>query len=277
MQADDFTNDSFKVNLKLATSYYPSISEVCRKLSLNRQQFMKYLSGASFPSRYNLRRICDFFGFDEYEFLMPPDQFAKILELRPSKTPNELEGLPGLTELLKEAQRGRSMLTKMHGYYYEYFLSYSTPHHIIRSLTYIYPWKDYTLYKRKEWLKHPGQEGQPDVYKYAGVMTVSGGRLHMFDHESITGSELTQKILFMNYRNRISMLTGLSLGVSGGDAHEPSASRVVMEFIGRTTHLRRVIQACGIYPLDSPEIPDLIRDHLTLGGTIDAPLRGATL
>jgi len=47
MHSDDFTTENFKANLKLATSYYPSVSEVCRKLGINRQQFMKetYWSG----------------------------------------------------------------------------------------------------------------------------------------------------------------------------------------------------------------------------------------
>ncbi|MFW3615554.1 XRE family transcriptional regulator [Billgrantia antri] len=277
MNFGDFTTENFKANLKLATSYYPSVSEVCRKLRINRQQFMKYMAGTSFPSRYNLRRICDFFGFDEYEFLMPHDQFSTIIRLRPAHTGNEIVLPPGMSELLKEAQRSRGMLTKMHGYYYEYYLSYSTPRHILRAFTYIYDWKDYTLYKRMEWLKQPHQKGRPDVYKYAGIVTISGGRIHMFDQESITGSELTQKILYLNYRNRITMLTGLALGVSGGDAHEPSASRVVMEYIGRTGNLRQAISACGIFPLDSPNIPTLIREHLTDGGQVDEPLRATTI
>jgi transcriptional regulator with XRE-family HTH domain len=67
----DFTTTNFTANLKRVASYYPSISEMCRKLEINRHQFMKYLSGASFPSRYTMRRICDFFGVDEYEILLP--------------------------------------------------------------------------------------------------------------------------------------------------------------------------------------------------------------
>ena len=61
----DFTAESFIANLKLRSSFYPSIWEVCRKIGINRQQFMKYLSGAAFPSCYTLRRICDLFGVDE--------------------------------------------------------------------------------------------------------------------------------------------------------------------------------------------------------------------
>jgi hypothetical protein len=275
VKADDFTTGNFTANLKLAASYYPSVSQMCRKLGINRQQFMKYLAGTSFPSRHNLRRICDFFGFDEYEVLMPHDQFRNIVRLRPAREGEDLSMPPGLANLLAQAQRHRGVLTKSHGYYYEYYLSFSTPRHILRSLIFIYPWKDYTLYKRLERLRRPDSAGPPDVYKYAGLVTIAGDRMHMLDQETITGSELTQTVLYLNYRNRISVLTGLTVGVSGGDAHEPSASRVVMEYIGRSVNLRQAIAECRLYAEESPDIPAQIRDHLTAGGRISGPLRAA--
>jgi len=105
VETDDFTLGNFSANLKLAASYYPSISEMCRKLGINRQQFMKYLVGTSFPTRHNLRRICDFFGFDEYEVLMPQDQFRKILRLLPSRDGVKVAMPPGVAGLLAQAQQ----------------------------------------------------------------------------------------------------------------------------------------------------------------------------
>jgi transcriptional regulator with XRE-family HTH domain len=49
---------NFVRNLKLMCSYAPSISEACRSMGINRQQFTKYLNGTSRPSARNLRRIC---------------------------------------------------------------------------------------------------------------------------------------------------------------------------------------------------------------------------
>ncbi len=51
----DFTVANFVANLKFVCSYHSSISDICRKLPINRQQFMKYISGSSFPSRFSLR------------------------------------------------------------------------------------------------------------------------------------------------------------------------------------------------------------------------------
>lgn len=276
MTRGDFTTDNFTANLKLAVSYYPSVSEMCRKLGINRQQFMKYLAGTSFPSRHNLRRICDFFGIDEYEALMPHDQFRNIVRLRPNQGSDELDIPPILSSILSKSKRSHDKLTKTHGYYYKYYLSFSKPGHIIRSLTYVYPWKKHTLYKTLERLRRDGVSGTPDVYKYAGMVTIMGDRMHMLDKETITGAELTQTVLYMNYRNRVTFLTGLTVGVSGGDAHEPSASRVVMEFIGRSVNLRHAIAGCKLYDTTSPDISPQIRDHLSANGRIDSPLRAGT-
>lgn len=271
---NDFTTENFKANLKLVASFYPSITEVCRKLEINRQQFTKYLLGTSFPSRYNMRRICDFFGLDEYEILLPHEQFRNIVRLRPTQADAQTEMPPGLAKSLTQAQRNRSTLIKLHGYYHKYYLSFSWPKEILRSIVCIYGWKDYTLYKRLERLKMPDSDGTPDVYKYEGMVTVAGDRTHLLDHETLTGSELTQTMLYMNYRNRVSMLTGLTMGVSGGNAHEPCCSRVVMQYIGRTVNLRQAVADCGIYTLDSPAVPRRVVNHLTGGGRFIEPLRG---
>lgn len=53
-------HDDFVANLRLLCSYYPSIAEVCRRLTINRAQFNRYLSGRYRPSHAALQRICHF-------------------------------------------------------------------------------------------------------------------------------------------------------------------------------------------------------------------------
>src|SRR3546814_2410873 len=77
------SDEVFAENLRLLCSYYESVSAVCRRLGMNRQQFNKYLAGHSMPSRHNLRRICAFFGVEEAEIMLPNRRFAEIVELRP--------------------------------------------------------------------------------------------------------------------------------------------------------------------------------------------------
>ena len=226
------------------------------------------------PSRSSLRKICDFLGVDEFELLLPPDQFRKIIALRPVQSSNLPPVLNAVPALLEMSQRKRNQVAKIHGYYYEYYLSFSTPQHILRALIHIFPSDNFTFFKRIERLRKDRADGLPDVYKYQGIVINVGDRFYLFDQESITGSELSQTILFQNYRNRISTLSGLRMGVSGADGHEPASSRIVMEFIGRAVNHREAISGCKLFRFDSPEIPLDIREHLTAGGRVTGPLRG---
>ena len=55
----------FSKNLRELCDERPSVSAVCRDLSINRQQFARYLSGNALPSKDNLARICEYFGIVE--------------------------------------------------------------------------------------------------------------------------------------------------------------------------------------------------------------------
>ncbi|WP_315983591.1 helix-turn-helix transcriptional regulator [Aliamphritea spongicola] len=59
MQSNDDL-ENFSTNLQFLCGFYSSISEVCRRLEINRQQFNRYLNGKAFPSFKNLKKICDF-------------------------------------------------------------------------------------------------------------------------------------------------------------------------------------------------------------------------
>ena len=63
----------FGSNLRTLSAKYPSISELSRRLGINRTQFNRYLSGESFPRPDVLARICDFFKVDARVLLEPVD------------------------------------------------------------------------------------------------------------------------------------------------------------------------------------------------------------
>lgn len=267
--ATAFTAANFVNNLKLACSYYPSVSEVARKVGINRQQFMRYLSSESYPSRHNLRKLCDLFGVDEFELLMPVHQFRNLLRLKKERDEGLVKLPPLLPALLQLVQRQRAELSKNLGYFHVYYLSASRQGSVLKSLIHIYEWQEFTLYKRIERLKVPGRKGQAELYKYSGMVGVVGDRLHLIDQETLTGSELTHTILYPSYRNRITYLTGLTVGVSGNDAHRPSASRIALEYAGNTVNLRRAIADCGLFAPDDPAVPAVIARYLCQPGAAD--------
>lgn len=66
----------FGANLRQLSAAYPSISDLSRKLGINRTQFNRYLSGESFPRPDVLSRICAFFNVDARVLLEPVDQIG---------------------------------------------------------------------------------------------------------------------------------------------------------------------------------------------------------
>jgi transcriptional regulator with XRE-family HTH domain len=264
------SESDFVANLRLATSYHASVAEVCRRLPVNRQQYMKYLSGAGMPSRHTLRRICDFFGVEDYEFLMPHDQFRNLLRLRPRADPDAPPLPPLLLGLLNASRRQRTELGKLVGWYYVHYHSASRPGFVLRSLLSVFPWGDYTCYKRLERVALPQESRRPEIYKYTGMVVSVGDRLHLVDQETVTGSELSYTILYPSYRNRVQMLTGMTMGVSGADTHHASASPVIMEALGRSIHIRRALKGCGLYQPDSEALSTPTRKYLM---QVDEPAR----
>lgn len=61
----------FGRNLRVLSAEYPSVSDLCRDLGINRTQFNRYLSSESFPRPDVLDRMCRFFGVDARILLEP--------------------------------------------------------------------------------------------------------------------------------------------------------------------------------------------------------------
>src|SRR5699024_6403812 len=128
--------DSFPQNLGFLCSYYPSIAETCRRLGINRQQFNKYLSGQTWPSRRNMRRICDFFGVTESELLVVHSHFTEIAGLR--RVAADYSSHSDVFALAGRLYQKSGNLDRYIGYYFRYHYSFSYAAKIIKSFTVIY-------------------------------------------------------------------------------------------------------------------------------------------
>lgn len=136
-------------NLKLLCSHYRSISEICRQLAINRAQFNKYLSGQSQPTPYNRKRIGDFFGVEDYELGLPPEQFARLIGARTSAQPRQPSNDP-LLRLLQPLRAEAGDLGRYCGYYFEYANCMSVPGSILLSLVHLYEEDGVFLFERQE-------------------------------------------------------------------------------------------------------------------------------
>lgn len=253
-------HEDFTKNLRLLCSYYPSIAEVCRKLQINRPQFNKYLSGNTLPSHHIQRQICDFFGVEDHEIFLPHSQFSQIIRVRPATGDRPMKR-PYVRDVDELQRQSSGHLTKYLGYYFEYHHSMAYPGHIIRSLLHIVAEGDGVYYRRIERMRFPDRA---ECYKakYLGGVMFLRERIFLIGYETLTQNEVTQTILFPTYKNRVSYLSGLKLGVSASDRREPICTRVVMEYLGSTISNKSALRLCGLFGPDSTEIDPAIHQRI---------------
>lgn len=264
----------FPANLQQLCRYYRSIAEVCRKLNINRGQFNKYLSGHSFPAAFNLKRICDFFGVEEYEIALPTDQFIGLIGGRARQTASSiLMAAPQRAiEHLRQCSSPQTRL--LAGYYHEYCYAMSDPGHILCSLVHIHEQDGYFIYERNERLQSyiPGVEDY-ECYRYKGIVYYLRDRLFLIDYESLTSNEISQTILIPSFKSRITRLNGLKMGVSSCDCRAPVCSRVVWDFLGSDIGRHNAYRRVRLYRADAEELDDDLKGRLSQTQIVDGLFR----
>lgn len=253
MEGSDFSR-----NLRLLTDHYQSVADVSRRIGINRSQFNKYLSGRSAPSRHVLKTICDFFGVEDYEIRLPHAKFEKLVGLKPIAGPAGPADRPYLNHLDRLVRQSRGDLSEYEGFYFEYSYSMTAPGLILRSLVMATTEDGVMSYQRLENMARPDRNERRVKCKYRGLAFYLNDRIFLIDYDSLTGNEISQTVLYPNYRSRLTRLSGLKLGVSTGNRREPLCARVLFESLGRRVDARRALRTCGLYEPDSPEIdPDV--------------------
>ena len=255
-----FASDvSIAANLRMLCSLYPSVSEVSRKLGINRQQLNKYLAGTSHPSLHNLRRITDFFGVDEFEIMLPAEAFqASVLPRRVEAEKKQAAASPSLMPAHSEEMQQK--LANYCGYYHVYFCTPVWSNHVVRALTKVFQRDGRTLTKSIELLRdRRAGTTQGPVQKFSGQMSLVVDRVCVLEYETAIDELLTMTVLYPSHRRSLRFLTGLLTGVASGGSRQPFASRIVYEFLGRKIDGRAAIRACGLFLPDDPSISEDIR------------------
>ncbi|MFK3909222.1 helix-turn-helix domain-containing protein [Pseudomonas monteilii] len=259
-------SEHFAANLKLACSHYRSISEVCRQLSINRAQFNKYLSGQSQPTPYNLKRIGDFFGVEDYELSLPGEQFAQLFGARQATPVTTPDGDP-ISELFRPLHSHAGNLSRYCGYYFEYSNCLSVPGMILLSLVHLREERGAFLFERQE---RQERTSSTDVQaedwvrcRYLGAAFQLQDRLFLVDYESLTFNEMSQTILIPSFKSRITRLNGLKAGVSSGDRRNPACTRVVWEYLGTEINRISTYRQVKLYRPDDPRIDEDVRERLS--------------
>lgn len=257
-------NEDLGRNLRLLCSYYKSVAEVCRRLNINRPQFNRYLSGRYKPSANTMRRFCEFFDVEEHELLLPHEQFRLIVQSQPKQSSDDDEEKLESEHLAHLKELSGDNLDRYLGYYFEYYISMACPGKLLRTLVCLEKRGGQVYFQRTERLaEFESEKAYHGIYK--GVVHFLSDRIFLSDYETLTDHEITQTILFPSFKNRVSRLTGLKLGVSGTGERMPCCARVLYEHIGTRVNIRKALAQCGLYDLDSPDIDQTILNAVSNG------------
>lgn len=134
------------------------------------------------------------------------------------------------------------------------YFSMSHPGYVIRSLLILRSDSSGVSSVRLERLGDIDAPSRPDRCRYHGSVMLLNERIFLLEAETLTGNELTHTILFPTYRNRITCLNGLMIGVSASNRRLPRSARVHLEFIGQEFSTRQALRQCGLYRADDQRL-----------------------
>ena len=256
-------SDNFPLNLRLLCNHYKSISQVCRRAAINRQQFNKYLSGKSVPSRHNLRKICDFFGVEEYEIFLPHDDFKKIIRVNreDSAKPSSRAGIDPIFG--PASKHSIEALEPYIGYYHYYAFAGGYAGHIVKGITSVYDDNGIICTKSIERLRFVDKPSRlADICKYHGRLIFLHDRLFLIEREYLMNNAIVMVILYPSHRKPLKLLYGSNSFVSNSEQREPSCGRIVYEYLGKNINLREAVGDCGLLSPTSDRIDDEISKHI---------------
>jgi transcriptional regulator with XRE-family HTH domain len=267
------SSDDLGANLRLLCSYGRSISAICRQAAINRHQLQRYLNGSASPSLHTLRRLCDFFGVEEHEILLPRKEFAALVKVRPPQLARSRDRVSEYMAGFIEAQ-DPSLAARYVGYYHGYFQPNRQVPVVQRVLTRIVL-EDNCLVTRTFEFYRSGTAGLPRVLKYEGIAYPSRTTLTMIERRPHDISSTFFTILYGASEGELTYMSGLVLGVAPDTSRDIYALRTCWRYLGREIDLRAALRACGQQPRDSAEIGSYVqyctRNELASGEEYFAP------
>jgi len=247
----------FAVNLRHACSTRRSVSEICRELGINRQQFNRYVSGEAVPSAHNLARIAAFFGVRPADFSLDPLLFEQHLA-SPSGSVFE-------SDALRACFPGNLQALRRHlGYYQTYHVSLSWPGRIVCSCARLDEADGLVRVKSIERIQDRPHEIR-QFSKYAGLAAWLRNRIFVVERSAGDEPMIAETILTPFETHQRVYLKGMTMGVSWRKEHLPYASRVIWRYLGPDTDRRALLSRCGVLLPNSRHLPPMVREFFDGG------------
>ncbi len=258
----------FTANLRLLCSEKSSVSQICREIGINRQQFNSYLSGRSRPSNHNFLKICRYFGVSATDLEMPAEDFAR--NRQPSTVFAGLAGPNRMFDLLNQAMGAKNAAMRRHvGFYHSHFQVPHDPDGVERALIALYEEGGRFFTKSIERTEEPGR---PSTFsKYEGVASYLGDKIFVVEFETLSRDTIVETILYPTYRRSLSYLYGLTFGTTSFGDRAPFSTPIVWRYLGANVDYREALADCGTFSVTSnrinPSVLKMLRENFQIHGS----------
>lgn len=243
------------INLRYLCALEGAVSEVCRRIGVNRQQFARYLNGTSNPSAHNMIRICEHFQIPESSFSLNHDQF--VSQIRSGRTAIPMLASPSS---LFDQQGNSRKLRQVVGSYHAHYCSPSHPDKIVRILVQLKEDDGRFFSRTLERLRDPNT-GHMQTAKYSGIFLNRENTIFLIESGRTTG-EISETVLSPLYRNLSNYLHGITLGLSWR-TRRPFATRSIWSRIPPRVQARDAITQCGSFDKNSRDLAHAVRSFFT--------------
>ena len=255
---------AFSANLRRLCDQQGSISQVCRKIRINRQQFNKYLAGRHMPSTANIKVIADHFGISPEVLCAPEDEFRNLIDGNFFDTFSRLRSQPQVMNFLSTAMSTpESIEQSLLGVYDRYHFSSIYPRRILRASFCIYRGPDMLQHLYLERFPNPDDRTRTAYkFKYHGFVLPIDGRIFTVDFESSQRNEMTFGIYSPIQRNTKSLMLGITTGIAATMYRQPFATRIALYYRRAGLLTRDDIARTTALDYNDPSIPAEVREYL---------------
>ncbi len=255
---------TFAENLRYLCDLRGSISLICRKVNINRQQFNKYLSGRHMPSSANVRIIADHFGLGADVLFSPHPEFRALIDGNFFDTFNRLRTAPHVQKFLSTVMSAPDAIEhSLTGVYDRYQFSSIYPRRILRAPLCIYRGSDLLQHSYVEHFpNHDDPQRTAYTFKYHGFVLPIENRIFTVDFETVQRNEMTFGIYSTVQRSTKRFMLGITSGVAATMLRQPFSTRIALHYRRPGILTREDLAASTALDMNEPSIPREIREYL---------------
>ena len=215
----------FGDNLRILARSFPSVSQLCRELGINRTQFNRYLSGESFPRPDVLHRICTFFDVDSRILLEP------IETLQPDRG---ILNHPFVADYIGAGVRSIPQDIFPDGFYRFSRPSFTETDLIITGLVYVFRRDGHTFlrgYEPREAMRYQGLPTDSATREFRGViLPQEDGIAALVSHRNTMATSFNYLSRVASFQNHF--WTGYATRTVRDSTTGRRAARLVYEHLG---------------------------------------------